>query len=156
MSDDLLRIELNIPDSLKRALDPDNFEKVAEAITDEAVTEIYPLTIAYPAEGSWNTPGPYPKRWYQRKKGPRWARVGGTVGGRNTSEQMQEQWHTVRPAFNEVNIYNTASYSKYVIGDEQASFHKDHGWLKVSDIAEKYLPRLRDVADRVLRRLFNG
>lgn len=107
-------------------------------------------------EGDYNRPGPYPKRWYQREFGPRWARKGlmekarwvgeaGSVGGRNTSQELQKSWRTriVKPGEAEVftqspKTGSEVSYVEYVHSYEnQAVVHAKHGWHTDKQVAEE-------------------
>jgi len=103
----------------------------------------------YPPQGPWNTPGPYPKRWYQRHVGPRWARKDGTVGGKNTSEMLQKNWQTRISGKLTRDVVNETPYAALVqSADEQASFHREHGWQTDEMVAEDITD---NVVDRVLR-----
>ena len=96
--------------------------------------EIKIMATPYPAEGPWNTPGAYPARWYQRHFGSRWARVDGSVGGSDSSQQLQKNW-LVEQRGDQVVVGNSAGYAPYVMGAEQRPYHADHGWRKLNDIA---------------------
>jgi hypothetical protein len=121
---------------LQRRFDKAAMQRVAKGILEAVLKELKVLAIPYPEEGDYNRPGPYPKRWYQRKFGPRWARKNSEFsGGRDTSEQLQDSWVTeVKDPFQGV-IGNKASYSNYVMGSEQAEFHARHGWKRLDKIA---------------------
>lgn len=90
----------------------------------------------YPPETDANKPGPYPKRWYQRHHGPRYALKAGGVGGQNTSERLQKAWRTdiVKPTEAHVFTKSTqtggeVSYVEHVQSAEaQTKVHKEHGW----------------------------
>ena len=91
----------------------------------------------YPPETEGNRPGPYPKRWYQRQFGSRYAKKGGGApGGQNTSERLQKSWRTdiIKPL--EAHVFTKSpqtggevSYVDLVQSEEnQAAVHKEHGW----------------------------
>ena len=110
--------------------------------------EVKLLAIPYPPEGPWNTPGAYPKRWYQRHFGPRWARASSnTPGGVNTSERLQQQWVVNKRGPYTSAVVNRASYAGYVQGDEQTNVHKGHSWKRVDAIANEQ----QDLWERILR-----
>lgn len=117
---------------LRRKIAPEVFRRALRRLAEEVKLRAIP----YPTEGPWNTPGPYPARWYQRHFGPRWARKGGGYGGRDTSERMLQQWFVAERSATAVEVGNRASYAGYVMGEEQAPFHGAHGWAKLRDIAE--------------------
>ena len=83
-----------------------------------------------------NRPGPYPKKWYQRGFGPRYAKKSGGFGGRNTSERLQKAWRTeiIKPL--EAHVFTKSpqtggevSYVEVVQSEEsQTGTHKEHGW----------------------------
>jgi len=80
-----------------------------------AAHEVGDRAAAYPPEGPWNRPKDEPgKTWYQRHFGPRWRRVDGSIGGRNTSEQMQKRW---RRRIDELRarVWNDVSYAPYLL-----------------------------------------
>ena len=89
-----------------------------------------------PTETEANRPGPYPKRWYQRNWGPRYAKKSGGTGGQNTSERLQFAWRTqiIKPL--EAHVFTKSpqtggevSYVEYVQSQEsQTAVHKEHGW----------------------------
>jgi len=106
----------------------------------------------YPPQGEWKTPKQFPGRWYQRGFGPRWARKDGSIGGANTSENLQHQWK-VQLAPRTVTIENEVSYAAYVQdADEQADFHKAHGWQTDQDVIDE-LERNRYVEHTIGREI---
>lgn len=125
---------------LRKMLTPPVYQKALRRLGEEVKLRAIP----YPPEGAWNQPGPYPARWYQRHFGPRWARKGGGIGGRNTSERMQQHWVVSERGQLSVEVGNTASYAPFVMGEEQVEFHRAHGWRKLSEIAREELPRFSE------------
>jgi hypothetical protein len=87
--------------------------------------------------------------WYERGYGPKWVRKDGTVNGRQTSEflgrqsntkVMPESWYrqtTTSENGVEGVVGTRASYARYVIGREQASFHARRGWVRLEDAVEQ-------------------
>jgi len=149
-------LELQVDEeSLRRTLetlDPSTVLAAADRALEKLGNEVKIASIPYPPEAAWNQPGAYPHRWYQRHFGPRWARVDGSIGGRDTSERMQKQWLVERRRPLEVAVVNKASYACWVVGDEQASFHAERGWRKTSDIAREKLDMYQSLLEQELRR----
>ena len=97
-----------------------------------------------PTETDANRPGPYPKKWYQRGFGPRYAKKSGGFGGQNTSERLQFSWRTdiIKPLEAHVFTKSTetgaeVSYVEVVQSEEsQTATHKEHGWQTDQMVAE--------------------
>jgi len=139
-------------EELKKRLDTKRFAAASKVAIGKCAEEVKIEAIPYPPEGNWNSPRGYGSafdigsrkvvnRWYQRLYGARWARVDGSVGGRNTSEQMQQRWYTQVKNSWEAKVANKASYAPWVKGEDQAQFHKAHGWMKLSDDASNLAKR---------------
>jgi hypothetical protein len=112
----------------------------------------------YPPASDANVAGPYPKRWYQRGYGPRWARKSGGVGGRKTSETLGRKW-TISQSYSEVSwaVGNNVSYGPFVQGaKEQAAFHKTRGWKDTDQVAEEERERVvgfvKEHIDKILNK----
>ena len=106
----------------------------------------------YPSETAANRPGPYPKRWYQRGAGPRWARVSGGTGGRNTSEKLRQSWTMKMRDGGFTGVVGTdTTYGIFVQGERQASFHKRHNWKTTEMIAKSEGPRVKELIARAIR-----
>jgi hypothetical protein len=72
--------------------------------------------------------------WYERGYGPKWVRKDGTVNGRKTSELLGRSWsREVRVDDDVIEgiLGNSASYTRYVHGREQADFHARRGWMTI-------------------------
>ena len=107
----------------------------------------------YPKESAANRPGPYPKRWYQRGAGARWARVSGGVGGINSSEKLRQSWGIkMRDGGFTGVVGNDTTYGIFVQGERQASFHKRRGWKTTEMIAKSEGPRVRELIAKAIRR----
>jgi hypothetical protein len=104
----------------------------------------------YPPTTIANSPQNPTGRWYERGYGARYA----SGGGNPTSEMMNRRWY-VRPEQWAVLIGNTASYSPYVHGQEQARFHGERGWKKVEEVAEEDLPELLDKLGDQIERIWS-
>lgn len=103
-------------------------------------------------------PGPAPAkdgRWYQRGYGPRWKRKDGSTGGYKTSEQLGQQWRQ-QVAADSVTIENLASYAPFVHGKEQAGFHGDRGWRKLTETAREMIPRIVAGIEAQIRRIIDS
>ena len=126
-------------DRLERELSPRRLNtalsRIVEDVTDWAMRT---RMSAYPPRGEYNRPGPYPKRWYQRLVGPRWALKAGGVGGSNTSEQLQQNWRTQRLTPLSREIFTEVSYAPWVVGaEDQTKVHAEHGWQTDEQIAQE-------------------
>ena len=108
----------------------------------------------YPPATAANFPGPYPKRWYQRGWGSKYARLSGGVGGRMTSETLRAKWTIQsRDAGMSVVIGNNVTYSVFVqSAEKQAAFHKRHGWKTDKQVVEKEGPKVKELIARAIRR----
>ena len=106
----------------------------------------------YPPATAANFPGPYPKRWYQRGWGSKYARLSGGVGGRMTSETLGRRW-TIRPrdAGMSVVVGNNVSYGIFVQGEKQAAFHERRGWKTTEQIAKSEGPRVKELIAKAIR-----
>lgn len=112
--------------------------------------------IPYPPEGPWNTPGPYPSRWYQRHFGPRWTVKSGEVHGRDTSERMQKQWVVEQRGALAYILGNRASYADLVVGENQLPMHAAHGWKKVEDIAMENINLWPEILKEEIEKALGG
>ena len=106
----------------------------------------------YPPRTIANMPGPYPKRWYQRGWGSKYARLSGGIGGRQTSETLARRW-TIRPrdAGMSVVVGNNVSYGIFVQGEKQAAFHERRGWKTTEMIAKSEGPEVRELIAKAIR-----
>lgn len=127
-----------IKQQLKDFEDKFSKEQMAE-VARESRTEIAKAGLAwireYPPETDANQPGGYPKRWYERGFGQRWALAGGGVGGRETSEKLGDNWKTQdqgavgMAGTSGTSLNNPVTYYKWVHTDAtQARFHRERGW----------------------------
>ena len=73
---------------------------------------------------------PAPVPTYQRGWGPIYA--SGRRSKKKTSENLSKQWYVKSTDF-AAEVGNRASYSEFVHGEKQASFHGARGWRKLSD-----------------------
>lgn len=98
----------------------------------------------YPPATDANVPGPYPKRWYVRGKGPHWALKGGGFHFSRTSETLGRRWTIV--SVNDglgARVGNNASYGPYVQAREyQQRWHKAHGWNTAETVVENEGPEV--------------
>jgi len=138
---------------LERKLGRGNLQRAAAAALRRFSEHVKTRAIPYPPEGSYNRPGPYPHRWYQRHFGPRWARIDGSVGGRNTSERLQQQWLSQSRGRWAAVVRNRASYSGYVMGEEQTHVHAGHGWKRIDEIAQKEAAVWHRIFEQEIRRV---
>ena len=130
--------------NLAAAFDRLDMEAVIERVVPLAGKMVQTKMAVYPPETDANKPGPYPKKWYQRNFGPRYARKSGGIGGQNTSERLQFSWRTdiIKPL--EAHVFTKSprtsgevSYVEHVQSYEsQTSVHKEHGWQTDQAVAE--------------------
>jgi hypothetical protein len=143
-------------EEIKRKLDG----VINAAQTGIHASAVYVKGVAskYPPSGDWNAPGPYPKHWYERGRGPVWARKSGGVGRSKTSQQLGKKW-TVKYFNNNFSaeIGNNVPYGPAVMGDDtQAPYHKAHGWKTtgqiVKETAAKVTEFIKDAITKALMR----
>lgn len=126
-------------DELKRRLNSERLKRAAKDAVNTIAELVKQEMLPYPEEGEYNKPGPYPKKWYQRHFGPRWALKAGGVHGRDTSEQLQKRWVVVPKDAWSAYVGNKASYAPYVVGMEQQEYHKRHGWRRLDEVTRKVI-----------------
>lgn len=147
MESEHLVVKVEGLEELLKRLDKSRMETVAKRVVSRLAEMIKAEAIPYPPEGPWNRPGGPGSRWYQRHFGPRWMVKSGAIHGRDTSEQMQKRWLVNVKDSWRAYIGNTAKYSDYVMGTQQAAFHAQHGWRKLEDIARQVVDaNMRNVA----------
>ena len=108
----------------------------------------------YPPASSANAAGGYPKRWYQRGAGPRYARRDGSVGGRNTSETLGRKW-TIKMQSGGLGaiVGNNVSYGPYVQDEQrQARFHKRRGWKTTKRIIDHHSKQVVEMVAKEIDR----
>lgn len=98
----------------------------------------------YPPETEANKP---PPPYYERGFGMHY--VGGGV--RASSEQMDRRFVTDTNGWM-TRIQNTASYSPYVIGEDQTDVMEYIGWQKLIDVARKGKKAIMERWDDIVRR----
>jgi len=86
--------------------------------------------------------GPYPARWYERKRGGAWALKGGNFHHDKSSERLQQKWGIKTELGGlQVRLSNNASYARLVQDEtEQADVHRRGNWWTVQAVAEKQGP----------------
>lgn len=147
---------LNGYDEAMRKLSGETLKAVCEKALKRFAEELKIRAIPYPPEGPWNTPAPYPARWYQRQFGPRWMKADGTYGGRNTSERLQKSWVVETRSWAEVVLGNEASYADYVQGSQQQPYHAAHGWKRVDEIAAEQAGLWTEIFGEEIERALGG
>lgn len=119
-----------------------------------ASLELQDRYIVYPAAGVWNralgTCGN--NKWYQRKFGPRYLRMDGTFGGRNTSENLQTSWrNTIADDAYSASTSTGVSYAPYLYDpDKRVHWAQAHGWQTVDEIADNYAPRFAELVGEAI------
>lgn len=150
-------VQVKGAEALARRLNPKAIDRALRFAIDEMTKDVQSMMAVYPAEGDWNTPGPYPKRWYQRHWGPRWARKTAPMpGGYNTSEKLQKSWKRSKATLGkEGRVYTNVTYAPWVLHEEkQTAVHASHGWKTDRERLQEYQPkaerRVKHFLDRAL------
>lgn len=127
-----------------RGLNPTQMAIAIDKAVEITAQEVEKRMATYPPEHAGNMPGPYPKRWYERLFGPRWANKDGSIGGINSSEELKHSWRerltgkftrtvdTLSPKTG-----RAVSYGGYVHdADVQLGVHGRHGWPTAQRVAD--------------------
>lgn len=114
----------------------------------------------YPPATNANVPGPYPKHWYQRGYGVRWARKAGGAGGRRTSERLGTQWYAMSNALRGV-VGNRASYARYPKGllsgqPLQSRAMRRLGWVSLETDVQKEVPLIEKDLQKAVDQALGG
>lgn len=126
-------------DQLLRKVDSVQGLRVAVRVLRASAVHIKGKVATYPAATIANQPGAYPKRWYERGYGSKYARKSGGVGGRKTSETLGRKWTIAQRngGLTQV-IGNNVSYGPYVQDEKkQARFHGARGWKTTQEVSEE-------------------
>lgn len=51
-----------------------------------------------------------------------------------------------------VELFSLAPYAQYVIGTKQQQFHKNTGWVNVSDVAQREQQHVKEIITKILTR----
>ena len=132
--------------------------KEIKAVIRAAGVDIKGKMAKYPKAGPWNQPGPYPAKWYERGYGPRFAKEGGGVGGKKTSENLGKKWTTkaVSRGYGVI-IGNNVSYGPDVQGHgTQKPYHKAHGWKTERDVVNENRPRIISMIKKAIDKILAG
>ena len=136
-------------------------DKIIEAVQDaplrrriliRGTLELADRARAYPPAGPWNSaPGTKGNnRWYQRLYGSRYMRKDGSIGGRNSSQQLQKNWHTQVSSAEETftgHVFTDVTYAPYLLDpSRRVSWAAGHGWKTTTEIADGYKDRFIDMA----------
>lgn len=118
------------------AMKPAGEEAAVEILDTEGLRQYPPATEA-------NVP---PTPYYIRGIGMQY-----DGGNTNTSEQYGKRWKvTSTPA--KTTITNTASYSGYLGGEQQAGHMAAKGWRKVIDVAKEKTGKIRIIYEKWINR----
>jgi len=129
--------------------------KLVATIADE----IRRRMAGYPPETRANQPGPFPTRWYQRHFGPRWARADGSIGGLNTSQDLQNSWKNIVSGPLERTVWSSADYAPFVQSAElQSSVMRDIGWHTDEQVVDEVMSdsRIKKQIGRTLDKALEG
>jgi hypothetical protein len=143
-------------DEVIRTLGRIEGNRVVARAVDEMTKDGQALMAAYPPEGDYNRPGAYPKRWYQRHVGSRWATRSGGIGGRNSSQKLQKSWRRRMQGQGGV-VWTEVTYAAWVQSKEhQTAFHRDHGWRTDEQVRDEYAPLAVERLQQHIREALNG
>jgi hypothetical protein len=84
----------------------------------------------------------------------------GMYGRKRTSQVLGKRWFVkttdnVRGSIAFI-VGNVSEYAEWVHGDNQASFHKLHGWRKLETVAKRELPKIRQKMAGVFREIIRS
>ena len=103
----------------------------------------------YPDSTAANLPNAQ-GRWYERGWGSRWRRKDGSIGGRQTSEDLGLSWKSKALSNTRAQAGNDASYAPHVQGPNQSRVMQEIGWKTTDMIAEEESEKiLRDIQKAV-------
>ncbi len=143
--DDFIKIDVEGEEKIIAALNayPREIMKVLRAAGQEAAKVVLEQQglQKYPPATSANRP-PYP--YYERGRGT-W-----TSETRNTgkSENLGKRWYIRSVSSYATEIGNTASYAKWVHGEEQAQRMGAIGWRKLTDVVNDKMSAITDIYNR--------
>ena len=120
-----------------------------------AGVHIHGKVSEYPPSTNANSPAN--RRWYERGWGSKWRRSDGSIGGRQSSEDLGPSWTSKVETNTRAVVGNDASYAKWVQGgDTQASAMKRIGWKTtdtvVKEESDEVLKEIQKAVDRELRK----
>ena len=109
----------------------------------------------YPPAGNANSPAN--RRWYERGWGSKWRRADGSIGGRQSSEDLGPSWTSKVESNTRAIIGNDTSYAKWVQGGQtQANALKRIGWKTTDTVVKEesaeVLKQIQKAVDRELRK----
>lgn len=136
-----------------------NSKELRRTILSRAVLELADRLRVYPPAGQWNAmPGTRgDMRWYQRLFGPRYMRKNGSLGGKNTSQQLQRSWKVEVMSRDEftASVFTEVTYAPYLYDPKKrVSWAAEHGWKTTDEISDDYIERFLELAaDEVEKKL---
>lgn len=150
-------ITITVPDKLKKLGEVGTMIfRDATLPTIERVSRLVkPMVTFYPTPGDYNLPGPYPKKWYQRLYGPRWALKGGGVHGCDTSKELMNSWQQ-EVTKDTLRTWTDVSYAPYVVGMTQTAIHEAHGWRSIESIGEEFSGITQEVFMEEIEKIIEG
>ena len=113
--------------------------KQMKPVVKLAALHLQSKVAKYPPSSEANAPGSYPKKWYERGYGSKWALKGGGVHGRRTSQILGKRWSIkTRDGGLTAIIGNNAKYVRLVQDlAKQAWFHARRGWPTIQKVADE-------------------
>lgn len=164
------KIELQNADKLQAAIS--KFPREAQRYLSAAGKEAAELILnteglrKYPPSTEANEPGrtvtvtlggkevTFRRGYYIRGRGMQVPVRGGGYRSLGNSERLGSQWFVQREGYGTA-ISNRASYARYVVGDEQASWMAVIGWRKLGDVATQRLTEITEIYTRWVDKLNN-
>jgi hypothetical protein len=140
--------KLPVTEQLQKIIDGIISPETRRKIIIRAAAELHDRAAVYPEAGAWNSaPGTRgDNHWYQRLYGARWKRKNDTLGGRNTSQQLQKSWR-IEAQGETASVFTEATYAPHLMDATQRVYWAErHGWQTTDEIVDDYLPRLEKIA----------
>ena len=134
-----------LDETIKKLIEQLSDPKRRNKILIRAAAELKDRAAVYPEQGVYNFPRKG-KAWYLRSRGSRWYRKDGSIGGRDTSQQLQNNWKLeVKDEFT-ASVYTDVTYAPYLLDAAQRiNWAESHGWKTTDKIAEDYAPRFEEI-----------
>lgn len=97
--------------------------------------------------------------WYKRGTGQKYQTRGGAIRTYKTSEDLRRSWtKKLYTEHGEIRgkVANTASYSPWVVGEEQPHYHKKRGWERLKEKGEDVAKKITDKIIRHFKQTLGG
>lgn len=149
---DFASVSINLQDIERIARKLDLLPAFSAGIMAGGV-HIKSIIDVYPPSTEANVPGIYPKRWYVRGWGAKWALKDGGVHGRHSSETLGRRWTIV--AYNDglsCKVGNNATYARFVHDkNRQPAIFARREWITIQTVARDEAEAVRDLVAGSIR-----